>query len=278
MITELWQVTTADGLTLDGLWQMPSHPKAAAIVLHGTGSNFYSAAVGNALAPMLLERSLAVLRVNTRGHDLVATQGGRRRGAAYEVVADCCQDVQAWCERVRSAVPRIVLVGHSLGAVKAVYSQVHARQEGVQGIVAISPPRLSYSWFHEHAPLFRETFAQAQERIAQARGSELMEVTFPLPFLTTAEGYVEKYGPEERYHLLPLLPRLEMPNLVVLGSREMEGNPAFSGLDQAIRAHAPATEVEVIAGADHVYHGCRRALGDTVLAWLSRRWSLHPDV
>ena len=278
MKMELWQVTTEDGLTLDGCWQTPETPRAAVILLHGTGSNFYSSAVGNALAPVLLERSLAVLRINTRGHDLVATQGGKRRGAAYEVVDDCRHDLKAWCDRAAREVPRVFLVGHSLGAVKAVYSQVHAPHPGVVGVVAISPPRLAYSWFHEHAPEFRDTFAEAQQRIALGRGNELMDVTFPLPFLTTAAGYVEKYGPDERYHLLNLLPQLKLPTMVVLGTKEMEGNIAFRGLDEAVRAVHPAVTVEVVAGADHIYNGCRRQLGDLVLGWLAAQNPVNAEV
>jgi pimeloyl-ACP methyl ester carboxylesterase len=278
MKTELWQVTTDDGLTLDGCWQTPLSPRAAVILLHGTGSNFYSSAVGNALASVLAERSLAVLRINTRGHDLVATQGGKRRGAAYEVVDDCRRDLTAWCDRVARDVPRVFLVGHSLGAVKAVYSQVQAPHPSVLGVVAISPPRLAYSWFHEHAPEFRDTFSEAQARIASGRGNELMEVSFPLPFLTTASGYVEKYGPDERYNLLKLLPQLTLPTLVVLGTKEMEGNIAFRGLDMDIRAVQPGATVEVVAGADHIYNGCRRQLGDLVLGWLETQRTGVADV
>lgn len=271
MTTELWQVTTTDGLVLDGLWQEAASSRAAVLLLHGTGSNFYMSAVGNALAPFLLEHGFAILRLNTRGHDLVSTQGGRRRGAAYEIVDECRLDVWSWCERAATQIPRIFLVGHSLGAVKAVYSQVHAPHPVVQGVVAISPPRLSYSWFWEHSAEFRQTYREAQERVSQGRGQELMEVTFPLAFLTTATGYLEKYGPEERYHLLKLLPGLKHPTLVILGSKEMETNLAFQGLDQAIASAHPGAVVEVLPGADHVYSGFRRELGQRILTWLKAR-------
>ncbi|MFQ3651187.1 MAG: alpha/beta fold hydrolase [Gemmataceae bacterium] len=278
MTSELVQVSTADGLTLDGYWQIPAQPCASVILLHGTGSNFYSSAVGNALAGFLTERSFAVLRINTRGHDLVATQGGRRRGAAYEVVDECRLDLQAWCDRVAGQESRVFLIGHSLGAVKAIYSQVHAPHPSVRGVVAISPPRLSYTWFSEHSAEFRLTYAQAQQRVAEGRGQELMEVTFPLPFLTTATGYLEKYGPEERYHLLNLLPKLELPSLVILGSKEMETNIAFQGLSQAIAETVPQTAVEVISGADHVYSGLRRQLGERIISWLEAQDLESPEV
>ena len=59
---------------------MRGSPVDAAIVVHGTGSNFYTSSIGEGLAPKLLADGLAVLRINTRGHDVIsnaATLQGR---------------------------------------------------------------------------------------------------------------------------------------------------------------------------------------------------------
>ena len=106
MLVDLVQVTTADGLRLHGALERPSdeaRPAAGStavsgrpgsvdawICLHGTGSNFYAASTLAGLTPKLLADGAAVLRVNTRGHDIVCTgpsaQGRSLQGAAFERV------------------------------------------------------------------------------------------------------------------------------------------------------------------------------------------------
>ena len=84
-----------------------------------------------------------MLSVNTRGHDSVfgASLGNVRRrfGAAYEMVDDCRHDIAAWIEFLASrGHERIVLIGHSLGAIKAVYAQAHEKLPQVAAVVAVS--------------------------------------------------------------------------------------------------------------------------------------------
>src|SRR5262249_13795541 len=152
-----------------------------------------------------LELGVAVLRVNTRAHDAISTavtnRGGRRLGAAYEVVDECRHDVAAWMDWLRQrSLPRIGLVGHSSGAVKGIYALANEPQLGATCLVALSPPRLSYSWFCEcpQGPEFLEAFAKAEGYVASGQPLTLMEVKLPLPMVITAAGYVEKYGPDER--------------------------------------------------------------------------------
>src|SRR5436309_506765 len=130
---ELVQVRTADGVRLDGALSTPKHvdsertlPVDAILAVHGTGSNFYSGALLEGLLPKFLADGLAVLRVNTRGHDVVSMaatlQGARRVGSSLEKVDDCNHDLVAWTEfLVARGYSSIGLVGHSLGAIKAVY-------------------------------------------------------------------------------------------------------------------------------------------------------------
>ena len=158
MQVDLVQVTTRDGLRLDGMLQAPAAGAAPALavdgfcLVHGTGGNFYSSTLFDAVGERLLQLGCAVLRVNTRGHDGISTaqtaKGGRRLGAAYEVVDDCRHDLAAWVDWLRQqAGPRVGLIGHSLGAVKCLYALAQEPQIGVACIVGVSPPRLSYSWF-----------------------------------------------------------------------------------------------------------------------------------
>jgi pimeloyl-ACP methyl ester carboxylesterase len=198
-------------------------------------------------------------------------RGGRRLGAAYEVVDDCRADLAAWVAWLKQqGHPRVGLIGHSSGALKCLYAQAHEPDPAVACLVALSPPRLSHSHFarSEKAAEFLHTYEQAQQLISAGEPGALLDVRLPLPFVVTAAGYVEKYGPDERYNYLRFIARVGCPALVTLGEKEAADNMAFRGAAEAIAGAAPAVRVQTIAGADHFYTGAREALVSCVGGWL----------
>lgn len=283
MLVDLVQTTTADGIRLDGMLQTPTTGQAAlpldgVCLVHGTGGNFYSSTLFDAFSERFLALGCAVLRINTRGHDGISTattaRGGRRLGAAYEVVDDCRHDIAAWLEWLRQRVgPRAGLVGHSLGAVKCLYALAQDPTLPAAGVVAVSPPRLSYSWFCSTAKAeeFLQTYHQAQQQIDRGRPDALLDAKFPLPFVITAAGYVEKYGPDERYNYLRLLPVVKCPTLVTLGSIEVRDNAAFQAAPEALQersAKQANLQTASIEGADHFYSGVRAQVVAAAETWL----------
>jgi alpha-beta hydrolase superfamily lysophospholipase len=284
MLVDLVQTTTRDGLRLDGIYQSPAPAApadlavAAFCLVHGTGGNFYSSTLFDACAERLARLGCAVLRVNTRGHDGINTastaRGGRRQGAAYEVVDDCRHDLAAWIDWLSDRVgPRIGLIGHSLGAVKCFYALAQEPRPVVRCLVALSPPRLSYSWFAAgpQGGKFLETYTLAERCVREGRPAELLEVKLPLPLVITAAGYVEKYGPDERYNYLRFASGAACPTLITLGSVEVDGNMAFQGAPEELTRlgqRYPHLQVELIDGADHFYTGVRPQMLDRVEAWL----------
>ncbi len=281
MLVDLVQTTTRDGIRLDGALQVPSRAGAAALpvdgvcLVHGTGGSFYSSQLFDAFTQRLQEIGCPVLRVNTRGHDLMSTaqtaRGGRRQGAAYETVDDCRHDLAAWLGFLRERVgPRVGLIGHSLGAVKAIHALGREPEPGAACLVALSPPRLSYAAFCASAQgaQFLETYQRAEQLVTDGKPETLLEVQLPLPFVVTAAGYVEKYGPDERYNFLRLLGGLRCPALFTFGSNEVASNMAFRGLPEEVAGHA-GIAVETIAGADHFYSGVQGDLIQRVENWLA---------
>jgi pimeloyl-ACP methyl ester carboxylesterase len=278
MLVDLVQVTTRDGVRLDGAYQAaaspPSIPVDAFCLVHGTGGNFYGSTLFDELAQRLLARGCGVLRVNTRGHDgissAVTARGGRRLGAAYEVVDDCRHDVAAWMAWLADkAGPRVGVIGHSLGAVKALYALANEVQLKAACLVALSPPRLSYSWFcsSPEGRDFLETCTQADQLMTAGEPAALLDVKLPLPFVITAAGYVEKYGPDERYNYLRFVHGVSCPVLLTFGAIEANNNMAFRGAAEALAtlaARRPQLSVTTIAGADHFYTGVREALFQSI--------------
>ncbi|HLN29570.1 MAG TPA: alpha/beta fold hydrolase [Gemmataceae bacterium] len=286
MLVDLVQTTTRDGLQLDGIFQSPGAASGGVLLevevfclLHGTGGNFYSSALFGELAEQLLGIGCAVLRVNTRGHDGISTaataRGGKRLGAAYETIDDARHDLAAWMEWLKQqGSQRIGVMGHSMGAVKAIYSLAREPQLSPVCLVALSPPRLSYLAFcaGSGATQFLDSYSRAEQLVASGQPTALMEVQTPLPYVTTAAGYVEKYGPDERYNLLRSLPGVNCPTLVTIGSREAASNMAFQRLPEDLEAlcrRQQSLHVEVIPDADHAYTGVRSQLFSRIVAWLS---------
>ena len=284
MLVNLVQTTTTDGIRLDGVFQAPAKPHAAGLdvdgwcLVHGTGGNFYSSTLLEACAERLLDLGCSVLRINTRGHDGISTaatsgRGGVRLGAAYEVVDDGRRDLAAWVDWLRQrAGARLGLMGHSLGAVKCLYALAQQPDLATR-VVALSPPRLSYAWFcsSPESTQFLEHYHQAERLVQDGQPHALLEVRLPLPFVITAAGYVEKYGPEERYNYLRFLSAVRCPMLVTLGSVEVQNNMAFRGAAEALaEVRHEQLAVDIIAGADHFYSGTRTELLARFEAWLRK--------
>lgn len=285
MFLDLVQTTTRDGVCLDGTFQAPTGPSEVAVdafcLVHGTGGSFYSSTLFDDCARRLLGLGCGVLRVNTRGHDLMCTaatpQGGRRLGAAYEVVEDCRHDLAAWMDWLRQrAGPRVGLLGHSLGAVKCLYALAQEPQLAAACVIAVSPPRLSYSHFCASAQgsEFLETYLQAQRHVRDGQPGALLEVKLPMPFVITAAGFLEKYGPDERYNHERFLRGLDCPTLITLGGKEVESNMAFQGAPEALQevaAQRDQLRVITVPDADHFYSSTRAALLDDIEAWLQEQ-------
>jgi pimeloyl-ACP methyl ester carboxylesterase len=288
MAVDLVRVTSPDGIRLDGaFFEAPGGKRPAgaalpldsAILLHGTGANFYASSLLEAVAAELRGGGVNVLLANTRGRDLAyvgsTSSGPKRLGAAYEIVDDCRHDLHAWIGfLVNRGFARIGLVGHSLGGIKAIYALSHDdRPEAIACLCAISPARLSYRAFAVGAKSqeFLSQLRQAEEHVAAGRGETLMDVKFPIPYLVTAEGYLDKYGQAERYNILNLLPRVDCPALVTFGSIEAQTHEAFRALPEEVEKLAgksPRLQVATIAGADHVYSGARSELLARIMGWL----------
>lgn len=286
MHAELVRTLTPDGMRLDGALlagdDIAERPVDAAICLHGVGANFYTCSTLEAVAPALRKLGISVLLANTRGHDSLYTasiaMGRRRQGAAVEIVDECRLDVAGWCKFLsEQGHSRILLVGHSLGAIKAVYSQAHEPVGNIVGLIAASPPRLSCQAFKnslESAPFF-DSLSTAEQLVKAGRGDELFLAKFPFPLLMSGTAYIDKYGPGERYNILDFAGRVSVPALFTYGSKELEsGGIAFAGLPEAL-AKLPekrsTLDIEVIAGADHNYTGCGQSLAAAMRRWIEER-------
>lgn len=289
MRVELVRTRTVDGLRLDGALQVTLRtPQAASdavesdrssvdavLLLPGVGGNFYGSTLLQTLATELLGCGISVLRANTRGHDGVTTiatlQGSRLQGAAYEIVDECRHDLEAWIQfLVHRGFRRIGLVGHSLGAIKILYSQAYQPHAAVARLVAISPPRLAYSRFLQgtEQASFEQSLNMAKRWITQLQPQMLFQSSFPFPIVLSAQTFMDKYGPEERYNLLKFVTQIAAPLSFVYGEVELsQASSSFLGIKDdlfslAWRFGEPGWQL--VTGANHFFTGRLAELAATV--------------
>ena len=280
---ELVTCMTPDRVKLHGMFQAPSvAPQLtvdAAIVLHGLGSNFYSSTLNLRLADALSVLGMATVLANTRGHDGISMSpvDGRARtiGAAHEIVDDCRHDVAGWVKWLvdRKGFSRIVLVGHSLGAIKSLYTLAHGPCREVQAVIGLSATRLCHGNFlqSQRAADFQKWFDLARQLVRDERADELIRVDFPFPTWMCAGAYVDKYGPEDRYDWLRFIDEIRVPALLLFGERELTDNAAFHGLwQQASEAVAtrPHFQLQTVASANHFYAGVHHRAAGAAQDWL----------
>ena len=285
MNVELVEAWTSDGVRLHGALQAPVDSRAsedaidAAILLSGVGSNFYGSSLIRVLSETCAEAGVAAVRVNTRGHDTVCTlktrEGGMIQGAALEIVDDCRMDIAAWVDfLVERGHKRIAVVGHSLGAIKALYSQAREPHSSVATVVAVSPPRLNHDAFglSGESPAFLTSYREAQKLVKEDQPRRIFPAMFPFPMQMAAATYLDKYGPESRYDILKFAHEVTQPVAFIYGQVELErGGVAFAGLDESVLEldWVQPPSMEVIAGANHFYSGLEESMSTAVVKHLA---------
>lgn len=284
MLGELVTTQTSDQVRLNGfLIERQVAPRQridGAVVMHGLAGNFYSSSLLLNLAQRLAAEGISTVVGNSRGHDLLnwTIRSGRSQtcGSAVEDVGEGPADLVGWTEFLkRRQCERILLVGHSLGAIKALLTVTQQADPAIAGVAALSPTRLNYEQFanSRSGPLFKETLAAAKELSARGKGQELMRIQFPFPTLMAAQAYVDKYGPDNRFDWLGFVSQINLPGLVLFGQLELDENPAFEGLrgelERCLQGH-PTLVWEEVPRADHFYSATVLAACERLVSWINR--------
>jgi len=284
MTRDLVSVRTADGVTLNGSLQRPEGgstlPFDCGVLHHGASANFYGPSpLFETLEAHLVASGCAVLRVNSRGHDVVFNSARGSLGSAYEIVDDGRLDLRAWTDFAEAAgFRRIAHWGHSLGALKSVYFMAKEKDARVPLIVAASPPRFSYRTFIDvdRSGAFAAEYEKARRLVEAGQPDELFAISEPIRSLMAARTFVDKYGPEERYDVLDLLPAVQVPVFVSVGNESSEGpgrpfwypfNRLVENLS-ALASHTRDLTFVHLPEADHSYAGQAEALWSAAEAWL----------
>jgi pimeloyl-ACP methyl ester carboxylesterase len=278
---ELVEIRTSDDVLHCGAFAAPKRKGGtprfdAVLMLHGAAATFYDSFYRN-FSTALVDRGVATLRANNRGHDIVNRGNGRGAlmGVALEVMEDCALDIDAWLEFLeKRGYRRILLFGHSLGAVKAAYYLANHTDARVHGCVLASPPRFNTEVLlaSDRGAEFATNIANAKALVAAGKGHELMPTTFPLKSFSGAQAYLSKYAMGTKFDVLELVAKIPVPVFALTGENELAD--AVFGDHPAGYAAAREKKKDVdfvaVPNGDHHYTLAQAFAVDHLLAWIDR--------
>jgi pimeloyl-ACP methyl ester carboxylesterase len=248
----------------------------AVLMMHGAAGTFFEAFYRN-FSAALVDRGVATLRANNRGHDVVNRGDGRGRllGVALEAIEDCTIDWDAWLGFLAGrGYKRILLFGHSLGAVKSAYYLATTPDERVTGCVLASPPHFNTERMlaSERGPEFAAAIAAAKALVAAGKPDEFMPTTFPLKSFSGAQAYLSKYAAGAKFDVLELAAKIPCPVLALTGENELTDSNFRDHPAGYAAAHQKKRDLDfvVVPDGDHYYTLAQTFAIDHLLAWIDR--------
>ncbi|MBD3348879.1 MAG: hypothetical protein GF400_06745 [Candidatus Eisenbacteria bacterium] len=287
---ELVRFEAEDGLELVGFYAAPEGGGERAVLhTHGLAGNFYENRFVSAVASAVVEKGLAFLTCNNRGHDYrsdnlqgegVSTEV-RLGGSSFDIFDESVLDIgggAAFLEARGHA--EIYFEGHSLGANKVAHYLAERRDPRAAGAVLISPPDMFGLREESLGGAIDEVVAHARDLVERHRGQELLETGYVVPF--SARTIVGLYGDPGKTDIFPfrhghagdysVLDSLELPILATFGTVEEAVTISPSEAAALMRresSRARRIDVQVIEGANHAYFGFEETLADAIASFVA---------
>jgi pimeloyl-ACP methyl ester carboxylesterase len=277
---EIVWIKTDDGIEHNGVVIRPTGPPSgtAVVWMHGFTGHFsepHQIRIGRYLA----ERGHLFVSGDNRGRHFGANLGEwegpfRIGGAWWELVSEAWLDIKAWLDFASTTLSpqRLVLAGHSYGAVKVTWYQGERQDPRLAGLISASGPVRPPS----QRPELGEALALAQRMVTEGRGFDL------LPFGSTGRpgslsaqtvvdrgaSLVDVYGMEGGDSPLG---KVRCPFLAILGTKEPGiGSPEdLDTLKRNARSSSQA-DTALIEGANHLYHDRETEVAKAIYNWLGR--------
>jgi len=275
---ELVWTTTDDNIQHDGVVMRPTgSPTGTAVVwMHGYTGNFseqHQTRIGRYLA----ERGYFFVSGNNRGHDFgsrLGVPGGdfRLGGGWWELASESSLDIKAWLDFTEKTLSprRLVLAGHSYGAVKVTRFQGDGQDPRVAGLISASGPVRPPS----QRPELREALQTARRMVADGKALDLLpfgsagrpETFSAQTVVDRGEWLVDTYGMQGGDSPLS---KIRCPILLILGTSEPQiGSPADLDTIKRNARSSSRADTALIQGANHWYQDCEQDVAAAIYAWL----------
>jgi pimeloyl-ACP methyl ester carboxylesterase len=288
---ELARVITSDGLELQGFYAVPEQVPSRTTLLHvhGLSGNFYENRFVDNVGAAAVAAGVNFLTINTRGHEYIsdficecpAGTTNVQVGGVFETFEDCQKDIQAWVDFARTrGAERIILEGHSHGAIKATYFLGQAADPAISGLVLLSPSDDFGLQRYRMGRRFDEILGIAKKMVDEGKGSEFLPRDYFHCHISAAT-YYDTFRPNSRLKIFNIsmtdthhfreIESVRVPVLIVVGSVEeaFVGRPDefLADVRRRLKKTKDVTG-HVLDGAPHNYLGFEADLGGHVESWL----------
>ncbi len=252
MKTTFCRTKTEENLRLDGLLFEPDNKSSIGILhIHGMAGNFYENIFLDSMAEEYTNAGYAFLTVNTSGHDHIADlaivgeeEGYKRKGQIFERFEDCISDIDAWLKYFKSkGYNKIILQGHSLGAVKVVYYLYKKPETDLAALVIASPPdMLGKARVEAERKSFERDLTEAKKIVTEGDDKALLSNIIWDWYYISAGTYLNIVAEEAKTDVFPILrggdfKELESIKIPIL---------AFYGGTDDVVVFSPEKDLEII--------------------------------
>lgn len=292
------RILTTDNLELQGLIFVPNDAlKGIVLHLHGLAGNFYENRFLDYMANEYVNRGIAFATVNLRGHDyisdLIKVEDGKikyvRIGGAYEILEDAEYDIESWIHSLKEklGVKKIILQGHSTGAIKAIYYLYIKDKKGeeshIDGLILLSPSDDIGLQKRNLRDRFTEALNMAKRFIEEKKPEHLMPLDIFFDYPLSAKTYVNIFGENSFYRVLELtepssyayakriLSHIKVPTLIVYGDYHeaiIKEPEYYIARLKELLSNAPKVDSSIIHGAPHNYLGYEEKVAKIVADWV----------
>lgn len=289
MFAEYVRAWSKDKIELHGLLCEPK-TKVDAVVLHvhGTAGNFYENRFIDAVAERLVANKFSFLTGDNRGRDYISdflkkTENGLssvRIGSSYEIFEETIYDIGGWIDFLHNrGYKRIILEGHSTGALKITYYQSQIQDDRVAGMILMSPSDDIGLQKHSLGKKFEESIRIAEDMIKKGKEKEFVP-DWICDFPISASSYLNQFGSQSRVGLFRFsdpefrfkeLNSIICPILAFFGTEKeaVLGNvdEALTQIKKNVSSSVPC-KTSKIPGARHSYRGYEESVAYLIVNWL----------
>lgn len=294
---EYCRTITSDGLELQGLFSSPENKTGEISLLHvhGLAGNFYENRFIDYIGEELIKTGVNFLTCNNRGHDYISDFISQKEddncisykqiGAAFEILEESIIDIDTWIEFLKlKGIDKVILQGHSTGAIKILYYQYKKKNPLVKGLILLSPSDdigLVHSDLKEK---FDEALELAQRMVKEGNEIELMPKEY-LEYPISARTFLNFYNstsPAGMFNLsrtdrttFPEIESINIPVLVIVGSikEAFLSQPAeyIKVLNENFKNTLDFSSY-ILAGSSHSYLGYEDKLAKKISNWILSRF------
>ncbi|MEK9194215.1 MAG: DUF1749 domain-containing protein [Patescibacteria group bacterium] len=290
MIINLEQITTKDGVTLEGLFFKPKKGnRTAAIWVSGLTGRFSNAPKRTyTLAESLNRRGIAFAVFDHRGLGTINTlkKGlGRKKkhflaGTAFEKFEHSVFDIDAVIRFFeKRGYKKIFLLGHSTGANKIAYYYSKTGGRKIAGLGLLGPLSDIPGLKKGLGKNYKKAIRWAEDMAKKQKKSALLPFTLSGGKFWGAERFLsiakEKrkedtfpyYDPSRKFYWAK---RVKCPILVLIGGKDQYADRPVKEILRAFEEQIPGTylTLRILGGADHNFNGKEKELAKELLNWI----------